>query len=98
MTCNALTYPGAFTLGYGASMPTTKTCPGCKADIPEASRFCPQCGAPQVLNCTGCGHSNAAGSRFCAQCGAKLGEAPAAAAPAPTPVAPAPRPTSAAER
>src|SRR6476646_11435930 len=85
-------------------MPTAKTCPGCKADIPEASRFCPQCGAPQALNCSACGHINAAGSRFCAQCGARFGDA-TTAAPAPAPAAkhsptaaPAPRPGAAAER
>ena len=67
--------------------------------MPEGSRFCPQCGAPQSLVCAGCGHANAAGSRFCAQCGAKLGAAaPKAAAPAPPAPAPAPRPGSSAER
>jgi class 3 adenylate cyclase len=84
------------------SMAGTKVCPSCKAEVPEASRFCPQCGVPQALNCAACGHANAAGSRFCSQCGAKLGEAASAGAPiatpAPTAVAPAPRPTSAAER
>jgi class 3 adenylate cyclase/predicted ATPase len=69
-------------------MASTKICAGCKAEIPDASRFCPQCGAPQSLTCAACGHVNAAGSRFCGQCGSKIGEAPAAAgtaAPAPTP-------------
>ena len=74
----------------------TIVCPGCQAQIPDTSRFCPQCGVPQSLTCAACGHSNAAGSRFCAQCGGKLG---AAAQPAaePAPVA-APRPSSSAER
>jgi class 3 adenylate cyclase len=79
-------------------MATTKRCPGCQADIPDESRFCPQCGAPQSLACAACGHVNAAGSRFCAQCGAKLG---AAAAPAPSAPSPQPapvRPVAAAER
>jgi class 3 adenylate cyclase/tetratricopeptide (TPR) repeat protein len=81
-------------------MPTTKTCPDCRADIPGNSRFCPQCGAPQALHCAVCGHSNEAGSRFCAQCGTKFGDAPAAAASAKASatVEPVPRPTSAAER
>ena len=79
-------------------MPTTKICPGCKAEIPDGSRFCPQCGAPQALNCAACGHVNAAGSRFCAQCGAKLGADAPAAAPAAAPPAPAPRAGSSAER
>ena len=78
-------------------MATSKVCPGCQAEIPDGSRFCPQCGAPQALACASCGHSNAAGSRFCAQCGGKLGEAsPAAAQPAPPSAAP--RASSTAER
>ena len=83
-------------------MATSKACPGCGNEIPNDSRFCPQCGAPQALNCSGCGHSNAAGSRFCAQCGAKLSEADAtaaaAAAPNSAPPPPAPRAGSSAER
>ena len=80
-------------------MATTKACPACQAQIPDSSRFCPQCGAAQSLACAACGHDNAPGSRFCAQCGGKLGEAPAAepAKPAPAPAAP-PRAASAAER
>jgi hypothetical protein len=81
-----------------------KPCPGCNGEVPDGSRFCPQCGAPQALNCSACGHGNAAGSRFCAQCGAKTGDAPtaapaaaASARPSPT-AAPAPRPGAAAER
>ncbi len=81
-------------------MATTKTCPACQAQIPDGSRFCPQCGAGQNLACAACGHDNAPASRFCAQCGAKLGEAAAAAAPAqPAPAKTAPsRAASAAER
>jgi class 3 adenylate cyclase/tetratricopeptide (TPR) repeat protein len=79
-------------------MGTTKVCPGCQAEIPDSSRFCPQCGAAQSLACATCGHENAPGSRFCAQCGAKLG-APAASATEPKPTAAAPpRAASAAER
>jgi class 3 adenylate cyclase/predicted ATPase len=77
-----------------------KSCSACQAQIPEGSRFCPQCGSPQSIACPACGEVNSAGSRFCAQCGAKLGAAAASAAPA-KPVAPpppAPRASSAAER
>jgi class 3 adenylate cyclase/tetratricopeptide (TPR) repeat protein len=72
-------------------MAASKTCPGCQAEIPDGSRFCPQCGTPQALACASCGHSNAAGSRFCAQCGAKLGEPASAAAPPPPKPAPVAR-------
>ncbi len=78
-----------------------KTCTGCDKEIPDNSRFCPQCGKPQALNCAGCGHANTAGSRFCAQCGAKLGEAAPVATAADFAAAVAPavaRPATAAER
>jgi len=81
---------------------TTKICQSCKADIPDGSRFCPQCGAPQALKCAACGAENTAGSRFCAQCGGKLGEAAtpsAATTPAAAPsMSAAPRAGSSAER
>ena len=81
------------------AMATLQHCASCKADIPDGSRFCPQCGAPQALKCAACGQDNAAGSRFCAHCGAKLGEAPAPATPAPAVGSPAvPRAGSSAER
>ena len=79
-------------------MAATKLCPGCQAEIPDGSRFCPQCGAPQALSCAACGHSNTAGSRFCAQCGAKLGEQAAAAAPPPPPKPAPAAPRAGAER
>ena len=75
------------------------TCSGCQAQIPDGSRFCPQCGAPQAIACAACGHVNVADSRFCAQCGAKIGAAaPAPPAPAAPSAAPAARAGSSAER
>jgi len=59
----------------------TKACPNCSNDIPDDSRFCPQCGTPQTLTCAACGHGNATGSRFCAQCGTRLDETPQPARP-----------------
>jgi class 3 adenylate cyclase/tetratricopeptide (TPR) repeat protein len=81
-----------------AAMASAKLCSACNAEIPAASRFCPQCGAAQALSCTACGQVNPAGSRFCSQCGTRLGEAapPAPTAP-PAPVAAA-RAVSSAER
>lgn len=76
-------------------MSVSKGCPGCHAQIPNGSRFCPQCGAPQALACAACGHVNAAGSRFCGQCGAQV---VVSTPPAPPTAAPAPREASAAER
>ena len=77
-----------------------KPCSACQTQIPDGSRFCPQCGSPQSIACAACGHVNAAGSRFCTECGAKLGAAagPVAPAPVPAPAAPVARAGSAAER
>ncbi|HKO71064.1 MAG TPA: hypothetical protein VJV58_09055, partial [Bradyrhizobium sp.] len=63
-------------------------CFECRAEVPENSRFCPQCGVAQALVCA-CGHLSAPGSRFCAECGTKLG-APAGAVTAPAPVTASP--------
>src|SRR5262245_36988709 len=82
-----------------AAMATAKLCSACNAEIPAASRFCPQCGTAQALNCTACGQINPAGSRFCSQCGTKLGEAASTGAPAPAaPPVPAARAVPSAER
>ena len=47
-------------------------CPGCKADIPEGSKFCPGCGAALLGRCPSCGISHPANAKFCAECGHKL--------------------------
>src|SRR5258707_7813128 len=64
-------------------------CPCCKAEIPDGSKFCIQCGAPLPLACSSCGHGNSPQAKFCANCGTALATA--------SPPAPAP-PTSSAER
>ena len=47
-------------------------CPTCKANLPDGSKFCNQCGAPLSLACQACGHGNAASAKFCTDCGAAL--------------------------
>ncbi len=47
-------------------------CPSCKADIPEGSKFCLQCGAALFGRCPSCGYANPASAKFCLECGHKL--------------------------
>jgi predicted ATPase/class 3 adenylate cyclase len=72
-------------------------CPTCKANLPNGSKFCSQCGAPQSLACQACGHANPASAKFCTDCGAALtsGAPPSAAANA---QAPSSAPSAAGER
>ncbi|HZL36765.1 MAG TPA: adenylate/guanylate cyclase domain-containing protein [Tepidisphaeraceae bacterium] len=79
-------------------MNTSVVCLGCQAEIPNGSRFCPQCGAPQSLACTACGHINAAGSRYCTHCGGKFDDALGGSPPFPPAPSTAPRVASSGER
>jgi class 3 adenylate cyclase/predicted ATPase len=47
-------------------------CPSCKADVPEGSKFCANCGAHLSRVCGTCGHTNQANSNFCSDCGTSL--------------------------
>src|SRR3981189_1988448 len=47
-------------------------CPNCKADIPEGSKFCLECGAALLGRCPSCGNANPASAKFCLECGHKL--------------------------
>src|SRR5258708_7192793 len=47
-------------------------CPNCKAENPDSSKFCIQCGAPQPLACPSCGHGNSPLANFGASCGTAL--------------------------
>ncbi len=58
-------------------------CSSCLASLPEAAKFCIQCGAPVLSVCAACGFKNVAYASYCAECGAKLtaaggGEEPSA--------------------
>ena len=52
-----------------------KNCAACGALIPQASKFCPECGAQQVAAgpkyCSCCGEKLEAGAKFCPNCGQK---------------------------
>ena len=62
-------------------------CVKCKAELPEGSKFCKYCGAPQAapqpeakpkpqtITCRQCGKELPAGSKFCKYCGASQTEA-----------------------
>ncbi len=51
-------------------------CAQCGAQIPEGSKFCPECGAKVVAKgkilCPQCGAEIPEGAKFCLECGAKL--------------------------
>ena len=54
-------------------------CPACREHVPEASRFCENCGTPLTAACSACGSGLAPGKRFCGNCGAATGNAAHAA-------------------
>ena len=46
-------------------------CSSCQAELPDAARFCPTCGAPvSAPACASCGATLVHGARFCMSCGA----------------------------
>ena len=50
-------------------------CPACREHVPDASRFCENCGTPLAAACSACGSGLAPGKRFCGNCGAATGNA-----------------------
>ena len=47
-------------------------CSSCQATLPDAVKFCIECGAPAPCVCGSCGFANLARAKFCAECAAKL--------------------------
>jgi membrane protease subunit (stomatin/prohibitin family) len=50
-------------------------CPKCQSQVPQGTKFCPNCGAsmtPAMVPCPQCGKQVAAGTKFCPECGQKL--------------------------
>lgn len=56
-------------------------CPACSSEIPDAAKFCPECGTKIVRKtfCPECGTEVAPGTKFCPECGFKLAAATQAA-------------------
>ena len=53
----------------------TVPCINCGKQIPQGSKFCPECGAPQTpqqKSCTNCGAKLEASAKFCPECGQKV--------------------------
>ncbi len=64
-------------------------CPSCRADIPEESKFCDECGAALPGRCPSCGAVIRSGAKFCPACGKRL-TASSRNPTAATPVVPTP--------
>jgi len=66
---------GMMTQAMQAGVQPTMLCPGCSAQIPANSKFCPKCGAKigEAMICANCKADVPAGSRFCPNCGTKIG-------------------------
>ena len=56
-------------------------CSKCGKALPDAAKFCPDCGAPSTekekMFCTSCGKELKDGAAFCTSCGAKVSKEPA---------------------
>jgi membrane protease subunit (stomatin/prohibitin family) len=69
-------------MGQGMMQGQSKSCTNCGSLIPLNTKFCPNCGASQVMAaggagsggkfCPNCGTAVAADAKFCASCGSKL--------------------------
>jgi membrane protease subunit (stomatin/prohibitin family) len=52
--------------------PAGAPCVKCGATVPQGSKFCPSCGAPQQSTCPSCGAAVPSGAKFCPSCGKPL--------------------------
>ena len=56
-----------------AKQSATKKCSECGEEMPEGSKFCPNCGAKQEAKfCAECGQKLESGAKFCPNCGKKV--------------------------
>lgn len=58
-----------------AAPAVTVACVACGKQIPQGSKFCPECGAPQAPKekaCANCGAKLTADAKFCPECGQKI--------------------------
>jgi len=56
------------------AQPAAVACVACGKQIPQGSKFCPECGAlqaPQQKTCSNCGAKLEANAKFCPECGQK---------------------------
>lgn len=60
------------TVGNPIHKEDTKACISCGAQIPIASKFCPECGANNGETICECGNKLAPGTKFCPECGKKV--------------------------
>src|SRR5262249_10827465 len=61
-------------------------CPSCNASVPEAAKFCSECGASLPRACPACGHGNRASAKFCSECGSQLAPPSSLLSPATQPL------------
>lgn len=60
------------TVGNPIHREDTKPCASCGAQIPVASKFCPECGFNNSELICECGNKLAPGTKFCPECGKKV--------------------------
>lgn len=54
-----------------AAAAASDVCRSCSKPVVPGAKFCPHCGASQIMKCTGCGHELKPGQKFCPECGTR---------------------------